>query len=543
MGEGIGSMADRAVVFERRTSGLARWWAAAFAAAAVLGITGIGHAAPVEAPAAGAKSSVQTAALPSALATAAKRLRISSSDIVISVVPVDAPERPVLAWNDRRADSPASVAKLVTTLAALESLGANHRWYTGFYARSEPSKSGVLKGGLFIRGGGDPSFAGEDFTMELEKLAQLGVKRIEGDIIVDRSHFNIPKVNPGAFDGRPSRPYNLQADPAIVNFRNLSFEFFPDPEKRVARVVTMPALAGVAFPKTIPLGKGACGDWKTSIGFQMKDAGQGRKRAIFNGKLPLACGHKNFNVIAFEPDEYLERFIRAAWERDGRTWKGHIKAGAVPQDAVKLFTHASKPLGEVTTLTNKWSNNLMARHIFLSLGAAKVREAFEAEQEARQEAAGSQTKKSASIKKPKLEFPRGVTLKDARGALAEWLASKGVEPGEVWIDNGSGLSHEAHVTGRAMTKILAAGWSGPYMPEYLASMPITGVDGTMTKRKVALERGRIKTGRLNEVRSIGGFIHAQNGSRYAVYASVSGKSAPGGIEFLNSVIDWIDGLP
>ena len=249
--------------------------------------------------------------LPAPLAAAAKRLRINPDDIVISVVPVESPKTAVLAWNDRRIDRPASVAKVVTTLAALETLGANYHWYTGFYTLGEPTTKGLLKGGLFIRGGGDPSFVVEDFSMAVDKLAQTGIKRIEGNIVIDRSYFNIPQVDPGAFDGRSSRPYNLQPDPALINFRNLSFEFIPDKETQTARIVTVPKLAGISFPETIPLGRGGCGDWKTSIGFQLKDLGKGRKRVTFTGKLPAACGPKNFNVIALEPNEYLERLVRS----------------------------------------------------------------------------------------------------------------------------------------------------------------------------------------------------------------------------------------
>ena len=464
---------------------------------------------------------------------------INPDDIVISVVPVESPKAAVLAWNDRRIDRPASVAKVVTTLAALETLGANYRWYTGFYTLGEPTTKGLLKGGLFIRGGGDPAFVVEDFSMAVDKLAQTGIKRIEGNIVIDRSFFNIPQVDPGAFDGRSSRPYNLQPDPALINFRNLSFEFIPDKETQTARIVTVPKLAGISFPETIPLGRGGCGDWKTSIGFQLKDLGKGRKRVTFTGKLPAACGPKNFNVIALEPNEYLERLFRAFWERDGRTWTGHVVSGNVPKDAQRRFSRVSQPLGEVVALTNKWSNNLMARHIFLSLGADRVREAFN-EAQKNESSTGKLKSAGKAAARAELVFPRGATLEDARAALDEWLQSKGITSQEIWIDNGSGLSRETRVTGRAMTQLLAAGWSGPYMPEYLASMPISGRDGTMAKRKVAEERGRIKTGFLSDVRSIGGFIQAQNGQRYAVYASVRGaKNVPNGIPFLNIVIDWV----
>ena len=89
---------------------------------------------------------------------------------------------------------------------------------TRVFIRWENQHKGLLKGGLFIRGGGDPAFVVEDFSMAVDKLAQTGIKRIEGNIVIDRSFFNIPQVDPGAFDGRSSRPYNLQPDPALINF-------------------------------------------------------------------------------------------------------------------------------------------------------------------------------------------------------------------------------------------------------------------------------------------------------------------------------------
>lgn len=482
--------------------------------------------------------------LPEVLLAAAKHTRVNPQGVVISIVPVGRPDRPVLAWRDAVPHKPASTAKLVTTLAALETLGASHRWYTGFYATSQPDRRGVLKGGLWIRGGGDPAFVVEDFALEIERLAALGVKRIEGNVTVDRSLFAVPAVDPGAFDGRASRPYNLPPDAALVNYRAITLEFTPDPAKGVANVVMLPPLAGVTVPKTIKLSRGGCGDWKTSIGFKLVKGPKDTKRVVLNGTLPARCGAKNFSVIALEADEYFERLFRELWERDGRKWTGHVVTGPVPENAERILLRMSPTLAEVTALTNKWSNNTMARQILLSLGVHRVGKAFEAERKAKAEAEKSApAKKTAQKKTPEkkpLVFPPTATIEDARAELRDWMASRGIPADEITIDNGSGLSRETRVTGRAMTRLLAAGFSGPYMPEYLASLPITGKDGTMARRHYAPEEGRIKTGYLNDVRSIGGYIHAQNGERYAVYASVEGeKNVPNGIAFLNAVIDWV----
>ncbi len=490
------------------------------------------------APAAPAASARPTArALPDALERAARRFGVDPAHVVVSVVPLDAPAAPVLSWRDAVPKEPASTAKLVTTLAGLEVLGAHWRWRTDFYSRVKPDARGVLKGALYVRGSGDPTFVVEAFELELERLAQLGVKRIDGDVVLDRSAFTIPAADPGAFDGRATRPYNLPPDPVLVNYRNLSFEMVPAPEAGVARVVAVPKLAGVAYPKTIRLGRGPCGDWKTAIGFKLLEGKDGGRKAVFTGRLPAACGPKTFNTIAMGADEYFERLFRAYWERDGRTWRGRVKTGPVPVDAERLASHFSRTLAETTALTNKWSNNTMARTILLTLGVKRVHEAWE---EAREKAASKTARKA---EKKGLEFPPAATIEDGRAALADWLVSRGLPVEELKIDNGSGLSRDARVTGRAMTKLLVAGWQGPYMPEYLASLPITGRDGTMARRKVAEERGRIKTGYLADVRSIGGYVQATSGRRYAVYAGVDGeRSVPGGIAFLNALIDWVYAL-
>ncbi len=481
--------------------------------------------------------------LPEKLLQAARRLRVDPAGIAVSVVPVEDPKRPVLSWRADAMEPPASTAKLVTTLAALEVLGSSYRWRTNFYVKEMPDRNGLLRGGLIIRGGGDPALVLEDFALEVERLAQKGIRRIDGNIVIDRSHFNIPNVDPGAFDGRRSRPYNLQPDAALLNYRNLSFELTPDVKAGVARVVVFPPLAGVSYPKTIRLAKGGCGDWKSALAFRVNDLGKGKKRVLFNGRYPSACGVKTFNVIAFEADEYFERLFRALWEKDGRTWRGKVVSGKVPEDGRLFLTRLSPTLGEITALTNKWSNNPMARHIFLTLGAYRVEEELEAkasEEEAAAKAAGAPKKDAGPGDDKRLQFPRGATLGDARAELSDWMTSRGIPASEIIIDNGSGLSRTSRVSARAMTDLLCVGWNGPYMPEYLASLPITGRDGTMVRRKVALEEGRIKTGYLENVRSIGGYVHALDGKRYAVYASVTGaKNVPGGIKFLDAVIDWV----
>ena len=364
--------------------------------------------------------------------------------VTVSVVALDGlrmPEggrmpvvRPLLAVNADRSVAPASTAKLVTTLAGLELLGADWKWRTGFYAKARPDAEGRVNG-IWLRGGGDPTLVAEKFGLLVERMAQMGVRRIEGDLTVDRSYFDLPEGDPSAFDGRGSRPYNQLPDAAVAGYRSLSFEFVPDESSGTARIISMPPLSGLEVPSTIRLSRGACGDWKSTIGYRLEHLSDGRLAARFEGSLPLSCGPKTFSVVSLSQNEYLERLFRWYWERDGRTWTGHVAEGRVPEGALKLAERESDALPVVTTLVNKWSNNLIARHIFLTLGTLR-----NAPDEAD---SGSRTAGGAFAP---MERPRpGVDTDDARAVLAGWLAEKGVPDGAVMIDNSSAFRMDEDV--------------------------------------------------------------------------------------------------
>lgn len=477
--------------------------------------------------------------LPKPLAEAATRWKVNPEDVSIAVLPVDDVRRtsegsnvalvtPTLFFHADRSHAPASSAKIVTTLVGLETLGSHHRWYTGFYTeeKARPDAKGVLRAPLYVKGGGDPNFVVEAFDLELDRLRAQGIRTLVGDIVIDRSYFDIPKTDRNAFDGRGSRPYNLPPDAALVNYRNLSFEMVPDPQMGVAHVTMIPKLANVHYPDTIRLKtKGGCGDWKTAIGYQIAPTKEGGYRVRFTGRLPIACGPRNYNVISFEANEYFERLFRALWTGKGGVWKGKVREGTVPDTARKLLTHVSPDAGDVVKLINKWSNNTMARHLFLSLGRDAVeKEAQALEKEEKRE-------QNAPL--------RGARLEDARTVISAWLAKNSITAGDFYLDNGSGLSRETRVSARLMAQVLAVGAQGPYAPEFMASLPITGEDGTMARRKVAVSWGRMKTGFLRDVRSIAGYVHAQDGRRYAIYASVTGnRSLAGAGSFLDDVIRW-----
>lgn len=478
--------------------------------------------------------------LPEPLVKAAKRWKVQTQNVSIAVLPVARNLQtknqeglvPLhFGWREDVRHEPASTAKVLTTLVAIEELSARQRWYTSFFWKKDAQvdRQGIMKSPLYIRGGGDTSLVIEDFALLLDRLAQTGVKHIQGDIVVDRSLFAIAQESRNAFDGRGSRPYNLTPDPALINYRNLSFELIPRPEKNRVRVIALPKMAGVQIPRFMKLQKkGRCGDWKSAIGYKIVSQKNGKKVVRFQGSLPLSCGAKTFNVISFSANEYLERVFRAYWQKDGRSWTGKVVDGRVPDGAEKIYTHASAPIADMIRLTNKWSNNVMARHLFLSLGLPRYLKRKEE----------IQNKQKQGI--PVASQVKGLTLDESRAVLDTWLRQHQIDSKKIWLDNGSGLSRSALVTARTMAQVLLAGANSPYASEFMSSLPVTGEDGTMYKRKIASSWGRIKTGFLSDVRSIAGYVRAKDGKLYVVYASVVGrKNMPGGIAFLDNVLLWV----
>ena len=458
----------------------------------------------------------------------------------------EAPVR-LLSVNPDRPIAPASTAKLITTLAALEWLGVDYTFNTQFWASARPNRAGQI-GNLYIEGGGDPTWVIENFVLSLERLRQLGVKTITGNVVIDRSLFLAPQEAASDFDGQAHRPYNTLPDAAIVNYGAMSFELVPDEKAKVARVIGLPELAGVSFPKTIPLLPGPCGDWKKGLGFSEDTPGKIR----FKGGLPLRCGPKIYSVVGFQANDYWTRLFKAQWAKVGGVFKGRVVSGERPQASTLLMTSVSSPLSEIVKYTNKFSNNLLARHLFLALGERAWSEAVDLSQGALPLSASTEAfLRSSPTAKQGLALsgtvgsiassrPRGLNETLSQGVLEAWMHEYRLPEAGVFVDNGSGLSRKTRVTGDFMAALLAHGWQSPYMSEYLSSLPVSAVDGTMARREVAPRYGRIKTGLINNVRAIGGYIHAKNGRRYAIFASIEGTHhLSEGIGFLNDLITWV----
>ncbi|MDB5899429.1 MAG: penicillin-binding protein 4 precursor (D-alanyl-D-alanine carboxypeptidase)-like protein [Ramlibacter sp.] len=422
--------------------------------------------------------------------------------VVMLVAPADGgPAR--VAHRVDAAVNPASVAKLATTFAALDLLGPAFAWNTPVYFDG-PVRDGVLQGNLVIKGQGDPKLVIERLWLLLRRVQSLGVRSITGDIVLDRSAFSVAPRDPAAFDGEPLRPYNASPDALLVNFKTVTVTVTP--ERGQARVRAEPALAGVQWPAAVPVAAGECGDWITGLKADFRSLAQVR----FAGSFPAACGERVWQIAFPDPNGYAPRLIAAQWREIGGELRGQVREGRVPPGLKPVFEFASPPLAEVVRDINKYSNNVMAQQLFLTLS---------------------------------LQQRGNGTFEGSREVLRAWWRERfGGEPPVT--DNGSGLSRVESITARQLAQLLQAAWASSLMPDFVASLPALGLDGTLRRQRQNVGQAHLKTGSLNEVSGVAGYVHGASGRRYVIVAIANHPKRASAIRpATQALIDWTARLP
>ena len=412
-----------------------------------------------------------------------------------------------LAWHAAQPSNPASVTKLVTTFAALDLLGPAWMWSTPVWLQGRLDPQGVLDGDLVIKGSGDPSLVVERIWLLLRRVQQAGVREIKGDIVLDRSAFRVADQSPADFDGKALRPYNAQPDALLLNFRSLTLAFAPQAGRGIAAVNAEPPLAGVKVDPSVALREAAaCGDWRTDLKLDAGDP----SRIRFRGSLATGCGDKSWPLAYADPASYNARVLEALWREAGGKLVGRVRDGLAPATAPS-FEFDSPPLAQVVRDINKFSNNVMAQQLFLTLGLQA------------QGVGNEQT---------------------AREAVGAWLRGViGARADGVVIDNGSGLSRDTRISADAFAALLQSAWNSPVMPEFVASLPILGQDGTLRRAKGAAVarfagRAHLKTGSLQGVVAIAGYLLTPDAKRYLFVAIVNHPNAQAARPALDALLDW-----
>ena len=409
---------------------------------------------------------------------------VPATSLSIYVENLDTGEFP-LTWNEDEHRNPASVAKLLTTLVALDILGPAYTWKTEVYTVGELD-NGVLDGDLLIKGYGDPWLVTERVWQMLRQVRQKGVSKITGDLLIDDSYFDVPYHDPAEFDKEPLRAYNVAPNALLMNFKVVRYRFERDSRSATVDIRVDPPLENLRVENKLTVVPGRCRGYQRGITITANHAVD---RMVMDGEFPSGCKSYEMARTALSHNQFAFGLIKSIWEESGGEFSGSYWNVIKPDHAEPFLVFDSWPLADVITKVNKHSNNVMARQLLLTLGAEK--------------------------------FAVPGTAEGGRLVIAKWLQDRQMDPTELMLDNGSGLSRESRISAEILGKLLRYAWQSPFMPEFLSSLSLSGLDGTLRRRfrnDPLTGKAHIKTGRLDDVAAIAGYLQSRSGNRYAVVA-------------------------
>ena len=403
--------------------------------------------------------------------------------------------------------SPGSIMKLVTTYAALEILGPTHHWDTDFLTDGEMIGD-TLKGNLYVRFGGDPKLTIERLWSTLRELRSMGITTVDGDLVLDGDYFRIDGGFPQFEDNgdNPHAPFLVEPSPFLTNLNLLHFQVRAD--ERGTQAWSVPALTDVAIDNRVTAtAEGPCPSRRT-FGWEPIYHDDHRVTVRVTGDLPQGC--RTTRYLSLMPHEqYSAALIRSILTETGVTVLGADRTGSTPDDARLVMKTTSPDLVAMVRDINKWSSNVMARQMLLTIGAENRLDDEDDDRVA------------------------GIRV------VYDWLEKKGINTNGMVIDNGAGLSRHGRITARQGAQLLQHAWNSPFSADLMASMPIIAMDGTMARRlrNTGMDgTGRIKTGYLEHVRSIAGFTRDEHNTTWAVVGMVNNDPAWNGQAVLDRVL-------
>ena len=253
--------------------------------------------------------------------------------------------------------------------------------------------------------------------------------------------------------------------------------------------------------------KEACANWKEKLGAVIEE-----RRVFFAGRYSVDCGERVLVLHAHTISHvaYFDAVFRQLWRELGGSITGVTQEGKKPDNARELLQWESLTLAQIIRDINKYSNNVMARQLLISL----------------------------------TNGPTGTTMTKQAGAARakSWLATMGINTQSIVIDNGSGLSRHERLSAESLSTVLHHEWKSPLMPEFIASLPIVGIDGTMSRsltHSAVTMQAHIKTGSLNEVASMAGYVKAKSGRWISVVCMINHPEANKSRALFNELLEWI----
>lgn len=468
----------------------------------IVGLLGSRAADAQDTGSAGSPDDVVTAtagdALPTlqaSLATLLEDRLFTTSDIGIQVVDVITGDE-VWAFRADEAHVPASVTKVLTAATALRVLGPAWTFNTDVYGDGDVDSDGVLDGDLYVRGGGDPTLVVEQVWKIIRDLQSAGVVEVDGDVVFDDTRFEAPGYLPGwnkAVDEANGPAYFAPLGALSLNYNAASLIVGPGAERGAPAQVDLETPASVIrVENSAVTGPARSRPW---LKVERERDPDGGVTFTVSGNVPLDSDNSRVYRAVGDPTLHFMAVFEHLLKERGITVTGKMRRGQTPDSARLLVRHASDPLGIVLARMNKRSSNIMAEQVLRATGMVA-------------------------------SDGKGTTAAGLR-AMQDYLDTLGIPRDQYNLVNGSGLSRDIRLHPSHVTAVLVDLWHDRrFGPEFQASLALGGVDGTLRRRfgaeNAALVRG--KTGSLNSVYCLAGYLHAGDGHVYAFSFLVNGFS-------------------
>ena len=371
---------------------------------------------------------------------------------------------------------PASNAKILTSAAALSLLRPEYVFTTDFSTLGRPA-NGVVQGDLYITGHGSPALSGEQWWLMAREIRARGVERVEGDLVGDDTYFDSRDRPEGWPPASEDAFYNAPVSALSADFNAVTIVVRPTSEGAAPDVFLTPFSSFFQVANRAQT-RGTRSNLRVGRQFDGE-----RNTIVVEGNISGRSAPSVSYRSVEQPTMYALAAFREAASKEGIVIQGINRRGQAPSAATKLYEHESRPLSDLVRTMNKLSNNYMAECFLKTLGA---------------ETSG----------------PPGMTEKGA-AAVVSFLEGLGADTRGLVIADGSGLSHANRVTAAALTAVhLGMYRDFESYPEFMSSLAIGGVDGTLDRRMVggpAQRRIRAKTGHLNGVSSLSGYAFTNQG--------------------------------
>ena len=410
-----------------------------------------------------------------------KKHQIPENKLSIILEDSESGER-LISINPSTTRSPGSVTKIFTAFAALDLLGEAYQWRTDAFIEKENNNEEIVDH-LLIRGGGDPSFSLKDLEKLILNIRAKGIREIRDDIYFDQTFFRQRKKSTAKFDKSPLRPYNTMHSSLIVNSNKIDLSFNLNEQTGKPDITPLFLPIGIEIENNLSVGSGKCKDFRSKVTFDEKFRKQ-TLTILINGVYPAQCKNLDHDLAITRTEHYFFGVFKKLWLNSGGTINGYYKKKNKSNKHVLVAHVFSEELSTALEMMLKESDNLTARNIFLSLP----------------------------------EFSKRKELRNSRKLLYGSMKENNI----YWhfrniIDNGSGLSRVTRIKAESVMSLIQEIDQGTKFSSIKSMLPISGVDGTLKniyQSKLLRGQLRLKTGTLNGVRCLAGFITTKSGNEY-----------------------------